>query len=100
MADQHGKANLLQRRRECLAKLALSDGIAAKERLEIQRRNLIIVVELVGRMFGEAIGVGLRHLVVSREVAVDGIDVGHGRELVAGASKASRAKVASQCSPI
>ena len=67
VTDEHREADLLQRAGERLGEARLVGRIAAKERLEIESRDLIVIVELVGRMLREAIGVRLRHLVIFAE---------------------------------
>ena len=71
VADEHREADLLQRRREFLGEARLVARIAAQERPEVERRDLVILVELVALMLGQAIGVRLAHLVVSAEFPVE-----------------------------
>ena len=81
MTGEDGKADLLQRSGERLREARLVRGIAVQEPSEIERRDLIFVVESVVGMLGETIGVRFPHLIVADELPVDGIDVGHSSEL-------------------
>ena len=48
-----------------------------KEPPEVERRDFIIFVELVGFTFGQPIGVRLAHLIVFLKVAIDRVEVAH-----------------------
>ena len=56
VADEHGKSDLLQRRDEAIGETSLVGCVAAKERLEIERRDPMIPVELVALMLGKPNG--------------------------------------------
>ncbi len=69
MAGEHREADLLQRAGELGGEARLVLRIAMQEAPEIERRDLIVLVERVVVLLGEAIGMRLAHLVVALEVA-------------------------------
>lgn len=75
---EDGEADLAERPGEGVGETRSVARIAAEELREIERGDPIILVKLIARMLGEAIGVRLRHLIVFAEILVDGGGVGHG----------------------
>ncbi len=100
---ENGKSDFLQSACKGRCKLRPRVGAAVKELPEIERRDLVIVVELVGGVLRQAIGVCLAHLIVAAELLVERIRIHQAvflRSAPSGASSARSAKLCSQCSPI
>ena len=87
MTGEDGKADFLKCLSERPREIHLVVRIAAQERLEVEGRNLIILVELVGVALGKPIGMRLADLIVSLELTVERLYVAHGA--VTGAVAAS-----------
>jgi hypothetical protein len=91
VAGQDHEADLVQRAPERLGEARPIRAVAVQERCEVERRDLVILVERVAFMLGQAIGVRLAHLVVAAEVLVErllGGDPAHDPLPASGASGA------------
>src|SRR3954471_15591831 len=95
MADEDGEADLLQRSGELLGEARLVPRIAVEKRPDIERRDLIILVERVAFMLGKAVGVRLAHLVEAVEILVErGLRGGRHHQASASPSSTSGASAA------
>jgi len=70
VVDQHREADLLERVAEFGREPRLVRSIAVQKRREIQRGDPVVVIERIALALGEAIGMGLLHLVVAAEILV------------------------------
>src|SRR5690348_3019489 len=84
MSDEDRKADLLERSSESLRKSRLVSLVTVKKLPEIESRDLVIFVELVGFALSQAIGMRLAHLVEPAELLVERVDVCHRIELLLG----------------
>src|SRR5690349_20659591 len=77
MARQDRKADFFECAGKCVGKPCLVVPTAVQERLEVERRDPIILVKLVLLALGKAIGMRLAHLIVLPEFPTERVDVGH-----------------------
>ncbi len=78
---QHREPDLAERAGKLARELRFVLRTAVQEPPKVERRDLIVVVELIRRTLGEAIGMRLCDLVVLFEFLVQRFDAAHGTSL-------------------
>ena len=78
---QHRESDVVNRRTELVDELRFVGCIAVKKSAEVERGDLVILIERITRMLGKTIGMFFLYLVVASEIAIECIDVGHGQSL-------------------